>query len=141
MDLETFRQFCLSLPQTSEDMPFDESVLALRLGEVRKIFALTNIHADELSVNLKCAPDYAEYLRARYGEDLIKGAYHMNKRHWNTVYFERDEFSDEFLRDLILHSYQLVAQSLPKAAREAIFAAAKDQNLLFRLPPALEEWG
>lgn len=122
-------------------MPFDESVLAMRLGETRKIFALTNIHAETLSVNLKCAPDYAAYLRERYGEDSICGAYHMNKRHWNTVYFEDTELTEDFLRDLILHSYELVANSLPKAERERILAAARTQNIIFRLPPPLADWG
>jgi predicted DNA-binding protein (MmcQ/YjbR family) len=43
----------------------------------------------------------------------------MNKKHWNTVYFE-DGLSDELLRSLIDHSYDLIVSSLPKKVQEQI---------------------
>ena len=37
MNVETVRDFCLSLPEVSEDFPFDETTLAFRIRG--KIFA------------------------------------------------------------------------------------------------------
>ena len=31
MNIETFREYCLSLPLVTEDMPFDETVVVFRL--------------------------------------------------------------------------------------------------------------
>ncbi len=107
MDIETFLAYCLSKPFTSEDTPFGEQTLALRVGP--KIFALTNLDAVEFKVNLKCDPDRAIELREQY-EGIVPG-YHMNKTHWNTVHFESD-VPDKLLAELIDHSYQLVYDSL-----------------------------
>ncbi len=118
MNIEAFREFCLSMPATTEDLPFDEYTLAFKVGG--KIFALTSLDRPEFAVNLKCNPDYAIELRDEFPDD-IKGGYHMNKKHWNTVQFEGN-LTDNLLKKLTLHSYQLVVQSLKKAEREPILA-------------------
>jgi predicted DNA-binding protein (MmcQ/YjbR family) len=66
------------------------------------------------TANLKCDPDLALDLRDRY--EQVKPGYHMNKKHWNTVEIEGSIPAVE-LRKMIDHSYQLVVESLPKAAR------------------------
>jgi predicted DNA-binding protein (MmcQ/YjbR family) len=137
MDIETLRDFCLALPEVSEEMPFGDTVLVFKVGG--KIFALTSLDGEETSLNLKCAPDYAEYLRERWAGDII-GGYHMNKKHWNTVFCERGELETDFLQDLILHSYQLILQGLRKAERERLLALAAAAGLVFRLPPPLTDW-
>ena len=58
MNIEQFREYCLSKPATSENFPFDEVTLALRVAG--KIFALTGLDNEVFSVNLKCDPDYAQ---------------------------------------------------------------------------------
>jgi predicted DNA-binding protein (MmcQ/YjbR family) len=40
----------------------------------------------------------------------------MNKKHWNTVILD-GELSQRQLEELVDHSYQLVADSLPKSQR------------------------
>ena len=47
-------------------------------------------------VNLKCDPMEADFLRRVY--EGVTPAYHMNKTHWNTVYFDSDVPDDEFIR-------------------------------------------
>ena len=42
----------------------------------------------------------------------------MNKHHWNTVYIENGDLSDEFVKALIDHSYELIVKSLTKKKRE-----------------------
>ncbi len=108
MTLEQLRNLCLSLPGTSEYLPFDENTLAFRVGS--KIFALVDIDLAE-SVNLKCEPERAVGLRDQY-DDILPG-YHMNKKHWNTVSL-KGNLSPLLIKDLVKHSHELVLKSLPK---------------------------
>ena len=111
MDIETIRGFCLSLSFVKEDFPFDQSTLVFKVGG--KIFALTDVDKGSF-VNLKCDPEKAIELREEYNG--IKPGYHMNKKHWNSVYIHSD-VSDKQLFELITHSYELVYGSLPKKLR------------------------
>lgn len=111
MDLESLRTFCLNLPNSTEDTPFDEDTLVFRV--FGKIFALTSINQCE-SVNLKCDPERAINLRENYF--AVEPGYHMNKKHWNTVFFDRD-MNDKEIIELIKHSFDLVYSSLPKKLR------------------------
>jgi len=113
MDIETFRLYCLSKKAVEETFPFDETTLVFKV--MGKMFALTGLDADEFKVNLKCDPEYSAELREQY-EDVQPG-WHMNKLHWNTVYFEND-LSNKLLLELIDHSYDLVVAKLKKADRE-----------------------
>ena len=49
---------------------------------------------------------------------MIPG-YHLNKRHWNTLYLERDLSSEQIIA-LLHHSYTLVIAKLPKALRQEL---------------------
>lgn len=108
MNLEEIRFYCLSLPNVTEDFPFDETILAFRIGG--KIFCLANIEKGN-TINLKCDPEWAIELRENF--DGIVPGYHMNKKHWNTVYIDRD-VSHEKIKELIDHSYQQIFKSLTK---------------------------
>jgi predicted DNA-binding protein (MmcQ/YjbR family) len=70
-----------------------------------RIFALVNLEGD-LSINLKCDPAQAVELRERYSS-VIPG-YHMNKKHWNTIYVD-GSVSDKEIFSWIDHSYKLVS--------------------------------
>jgi predicted DNA-binding protein (MmcQ/YjbR family) len=100
---------------TEEGFPFGEDTLVFKVGG--KIYAITGLDNDDFRVNLKCNPQYAVELRDRHPQ-VIPG-WHMNKKHWNTVYFE-DGLSDELLRSLIDHSYDLIVESLNKKVREEL---------------------
>ena len=108
MNIESVRNYCLSLPVTTEDFPFDETTLAFRV--LGKIFAIIDLEDTEWFV-LKCDPDYALELRESHAE--ITPAYHMNKRHWNQLNLF-GTLSDELVQSLIRHSYSLVVSKLPK---------------------------
>ncbi len=108
MDIEKFREYCLSLPCTTEDFPFDETVLVFRVKN--KIFACIALDNPELGV-VKCDPDYAVELRDHYS--AIEPAYHWNKQYWNQIWFNRD-VTDELLCKLINHSFAEVVKKLPK---------------------------
>jgi len=109
MDLADFREYCLAKPNASEGTPFGETVLVFKVSG--KIFGLLSLDEMPVRANLKCDPDLALELRDRF--EQVRPGYHMNKKHWNTVEFER--LPDAELRRMIDHSYELVVGNLPKA--------------------------
>src|SRR6266581_3251272 len=112
MDLVQFREYCLIKRRVTESTPFGPDVLVFKVGG--KMFALAVLDEVPTTVNLKCDPDWALYLRDRY--EQVRPAYHMNKKHWNTVELDSG-IPDTELRKMIDHSYELVAQKLPRKMR------------------------
>lgn len=115
MNIEELRLYCLSKLGAEESFPFDEVTLAFKVGG--KMFAITNIAKEELSVNLKCDPEKAIQLREEYAE-VIAG-YHMSKKHWNTVQCE-GTVGDSLIKEWIDHSYDLVYSKLPKRIKDQL---------------------
>jgi predicted DNA-binding protein (MmcQ/YjbR family) len=74
MNIETVREYCISKTGVTEGFPFGVDTLVFKAAG--KIFALVNLEG-ELSLNLKCDPEYALELREKYSA-VIPG-YHMNK--------------------------------------------------------------
>jgi predicted DNA-binding protein (MmcQ/YjbR family) len=114
MNIEEFRDYCLSKSAVTEALPFDDKTLVFKVNG--KMFTLTNIENFEF-VNLKCNPQYAIDLREEY--DGVKPGYHMNKTHWNSVYTDGN-VSDELFYELIDLSYDLVTQGLRRKVRESL---------------------
>ncbi|MFD9398289.1 MmcQ/YjbR family DNA-binding protein [Streptomyces sp. NPDC060011] len=107
------RAFCLSFNASVEDFPFTPETSVFKV--LGKLFALTNLDARPLTVNLKCDPQDALRLREQHPGLIIPG-YHMNKRHWNTVTVD-GELPDRLVRELVEDSYDLVVAGLPRAER------------------------
>ena len=57
MNIESVREYCLSLPLVTEDFPFDERTLAFRI--LGKIFACVDLERPEW-VTMKCNADYVQ---------------------------------------------------------------------------------
>jgi len=108
MNVESIREFCLSKKGVTESFPFDEITLVFKV--LGKIFLLTTLDG-ELSINVKCDPEKAIELRELY-TSVVPG-YHMNKKHWNTVFID-GTLSDTLIRSFIDHSYEMVRLSLSK---------------------------
>lgn len=123
MNIEEFREYCLSKPGTTEDMPFDQETLVFKV--MNKMFALTNISQFEF-INLKCNPEYAIELREKYDGSITPG-YHMNKKLWNSVYVN-GSVPDSVILHLINHSYELVVAKLPKKDKEALKLIGNNSN-------------
>src|SRR5437870_8548638 len=115
MDLETFRDYCLSKLAAIESTPFGEDVLVFKVAG--KMFAVAPLDEVPATANLKCDPDLALELRDRY--EQVRPGYHMNKKHWNTVEIDSG-IPDAELRNMIDHSYELVVQRLPDAKRQLL---------------------
>ena len=119
MNIEEVRDYCLSLPHTTEDFPFDETTLAFRIEG--KIFAMIDLEKTQWFV-LKCDPEYAIELREKYPE--ISGAWHMNKKYWNQLNLF-GTLHNELIKNLICHSYNEVIKKLPHKVKDE-----KNINLL-----------
>lgn len=116
MHIEEYRDFCLALPGTTEEFPFDDKTLVFKV--CNKMFALTD--ADNFQrINLKCDPEYAIELREKY--PAVRDGYHMNKKHWNSVDID-GSIETKLLQEWIKHSYDCVVKGLPKKVRAELQA-------------------
>ncbi len=116
MHIEQLREYCLAKPATSESFPFGPETLVFKV--MGKVFLLAGLDEQPCSFNVKCEPEYAIELREQY-PDTISGAYHMNKKHWNTVVCD-GRLTDDALMRLVDHSYELVVAGLPKKDRDSL---------------------
>lgn len=114
MNIEELREYCLSMPATSEDLPFDETSLVFKVG--KKMFLLTELDED-FWINVKCDPEKAVELREMY--PAVKPGYHMNKKHWNTIQID-GSIPDTLLKAWIKDSYDLVMNGMTRKEREKL---------------------
>ena len=114
LNIESLRNYCITKPASTESFPFGDDTLVFKVGD--KVFLLASLSKPE-SFNAKCNPDKAVILREQHPE-IIPG-YHMNKKHWNTIYYNQT-LSDSLLNELIDHSYELVFDSLSKTIQSNI---------------------
>lgn len=115
MNIEELREYCLAKKGTEESLPFGPDTLVIKV--MNKMFALIALESSSARINLKCDPERALDLREQY-PSIIPG-YHMNKQHWNTVICD-GAASDDLIRELIDHSYDLIVASLKKADQEKL---------------------
>ncbi len=104
MNIESIRDYCLSMPGVEETLPFGPDTLVYKVKS--KIFLLIGLDSEELSFNVKCDPDKALELREEF--PCVLPGYHMNKKHWNTIVVD-GSVSAKQLKEWIDHSYVLVS--------------------------------
>jgi predicted DNA-binding protein (MmcQ/YjbR family) len=109
MDIESFREYCLSLPGTTEGMKWEH--LCFMIEE--KLFIIIAIDEGS-SFSTKCTPEEFDELTARDG---ISQAQHMAKKQW--VRIEKlDVLSVAELKKRVETSRALVLAKLPKKVQE-----------------------
>lgn len=121
MDIETFREFCLSLDGTHDDFPFkrtksdyDGNLLVFYVAD--KWFCFVNAVEFDFC-NLKNTPERIAELRQRY--ESVGPGWHMNKKYWISVRFDGD-IPDAEILGLVRESYESVVKRLPKRERESL---------------------
>ncbi|WP_333770857.1 MmcQ/YjbR family DNA-binding protein [Streptomyces sp. IBSBF 2435] len=110
MKPDALKATCLDLTGAVETFPFTAETSVFKVGG--KIFALSALDSDPLSVSLKCDPEIALQLRTAHRG--ITPGWHLNKRHWNTVLLD-DSIPDDLVREMIEDSYDLIVAKLPRA--------------------------
>lgn len=108
MNIEEFREYCISKKGVTEELPFGPDTLVYKV--MGKMFALTPLESESFRVSLKCNPARAIDLRDEF--DYIVGAFHMNKTHWNTI--NCNFTPTKQLQELTDHSYDLVVSGFTK---------------------------
>ncbi|WP_194535793.1 MmcQ/YjbR family DNA-binding protein [Zobellia nedashkovskayae] len=109
MNIELFRDYCITKKGVTEEFPFDEKTLVFKV--MGKMFALCALERLPSQVNLKCDPERAVELREEFDGNIIPG-YHMSKVHWNTLLL--DSLPPKLITELIDHSYNLVISKFTK---------------------------
>jgi len=102
MNIEILREYCISKKNVTESFPFGNDTLVFKTAG--RIFAMVNLEGD-IRINLKCDPSLAIELRESYPS--VMPGYHMNKKHWNTIYLD-GSVPDKEVFSWIDHSYDLV---------------------------------
>ena len=115
MNIEEFRDYCLSKKYVTECFPFDTTTLVFKVAN--KMFALSGLENIPASVNLKCDPERAIELREEYSG--IVAGFHMSKKHWNTITIEGN-IPIDFIEELVDHSYNLVVKGMTKKLQKEL---------------------
>lgn len=123
MNIEEFRTYCLSFKGVHDKMPFEKATSEydrnlLVFYVLDKWFCFVNIDVFDFCT-IKCDTEQIEDLQDRY--EGVKLGYHMNKKHWISVYFDKD-VSDKMIKDLVKRSYGIVVSSLSKQEKETLQA-------------------
>jgi len=115
MNIEEFRDYCLSFPDTTESTPFDSfyrnknhSFHTFFVGE--KMFCYFDMDTFD-SCTIKCDPDKISELKENY--QGIDKPYNGNPKYWISVAFNCD-VPDTKLKELVKQSYELVAEKASK---------------------------
>lgn len=118
MKIDEIREYCLSLPQVTEDMPFASlGAFDVAFRIAGKMFALVSVDGDN-RIALKCDPDYAVELREKWL--AIQPAYHFNHKYWNQLDFCDGGVPEKMIRHLICHAYNEVQKKLTKTLQKTI---------------------
>ncbi len=108
MNIEEFRDYCLSLPGVTEATPFEKfskgrfTILVFYVSG--HMFCYFNID-DFRSITIKCNPAEMAELKERY--QAIGEPFNGDKRYWISVEVNSD-VDDDTLKTLVKQSYQLV---------------------------------
>ena len=90
--------------------PFGPEALVFKV--MGKMFALVSQQEEVPRLTLKCLPEDGALLTGQF-ESIIPG-YHMNKRHWITIYLN-GEVPQAMIKELANNSYDLVVDKLSRA--------------------------
>lgn len=107
MNIESFREFCLSLPHVTEDIKWEHNLCFMIGG---KMFTVGGIDNDPFTVSFKVPPEQFEELINT--EHIIPAPY-LARAKW--VYIKQpDRLTKSEWEHYICQSYELIKSKLPK---------------------------
>lgn len=113
MDIEKIRKHCLALPHTTEQVQWGADLVFKVDG---KMFAVAPLEVAPTCLSFKCSPETFAELCERPG--IIPAPY-MARAQWVALE-SPDAIADHELRTLLVESYRLVWERLPKERRETL---------------------
>ena len=108
MNVEEFREYCLSLPDVTEATPFEKfskgkfTILVFYVNS--HMFCYFNVD-DFSNITIKCHPSEMAELKEHY--QAIGEPFNGDKRYWISVQPNMD-LHDEELKELVRSSYEIV---------------------------------
>ena len=120
MNLESIREFCLSLPHATEMIQWEDDLL-FKIGG--KMFAVAALEPRGVLLSFKATPE--AFFELQEQEGVIPAPY-MARNQWLAI--ERwDALRDDELRNLLSTSYRLVLERLPKRTQLELQSGDKSQ--------------
>ncbi len=116
MNIEEVRTYCLEKKGVTEEFPFGPDTLVFKV--LGRVFLLTSLTFHPFRVNLKMDSEMVEEYRDKYPD--VQLGYHMNKKHWNSVYFDNNTIPRKELIWMLDHSYEEVVKRLPVKEKEKL---------------------
>ena len=116
--IDWIRGFCLTLPDTTEDVQWEHDLLFRIAG---KIYCVANLEPGLSPTKLafKCTPEvFAELVEV---EGIIPAPY-MARNHWVAV-IDLNALRQDEIKELVRGSYSLVWDRLPKKTQARLAAA------------------
>ena len=117
MNIETFRKYCLSFPDTHEGMPFQgffknsRAILVFYAG--KKMFCFIDIDRFDYCT-IKCNPATIIELQEKEG---FEKPFNLSWKHWINISLD-GTISDEMLKEFVKKSYQLAAKGATNKINE-----------------------
>jgi len=115
MNLESIREYCLTLPHATEMVQWVDHLL-FKVGG--KMFAVTCFEPTDNVLSFKATPEQFFELQEREG--VIPAPY-MARNQWLALQ-RFDALRDDELRDLLATSHRLVFEKLPKRTQASLAA-------------------
>lgn len=112
---EQAKKVALELPFAEHCWPFGPEYDVFKVGG--KIFMLMGVARGRAHVSLKADPEKSLLNQAIYRS--LEPGYHLNKKHWISLY-AGDDITPELVTDLVLDSWHLVVDKLPKRDQKRI---------------------
>lgn len=109
MDIEQVRNYCMSRPYATEDMPFGPEYVVFRIGS--QIFCCFALVLGNL-VQLKWNPDEFDEVIDEYY--YVRKAWHWRKRQMIQVDLDETPIPDSVVKNIIDRAYLYVRVRLPK---------------------------
>lgn len=117
MDIEAFREYCLSMEGVTEKMPFGK--FARRYDSILVFYVMGHmfcfVDIDNFSfVDIKSTPEGVEDIMMRHSS--VSKPLNQSMKHWIQLEFDGDIPENEIL-DLVRRAYEIVKEKYSKARR------------------------
>lgn len=126
MTKEEIIRYCLTLPDSYEDYPFDSVTPCMRRRDNHRIFALIMEREGHVQVNVKCSPEWILFWREAF--DAVIPGFHMNKKHWNTIILNGTVPKKDICR-MIAESYDLTGSGAKGKKKAAAIGEVQDGTI------------
>ena len=113
MDIEKYRNYCISKKRATESFPFPSLPNVLVFKVAGKMFTATDVSTFG-SISLKCDPDLIEELRSKY--TAFTNTAYFSKKHWGKILMD-NTIPDKIIFEWIDNSYDLTVAKLTKKIR------------------------